>query len=161
MGAALARVDRPAALRAALSRGPTTFYSGFDPTAPDLHLGHTVLITKMRQFQDLGHDVVFLIGDFTGMIGDPSGKNTTRPPLSEEQIRENARKVLQAECTPEHVRAMAGDERGYSPDLWSSLAELGWHGLALPEEHGGMGVRFMEPGLILEEPGRHHLLRRQ
>ncbi|MGA8258892.1 MAG: tyrosine--tRNA ligase [Arenicellales bacterium] len=65
--------------------------TGFDPTAPDLHLGHTVLINKMRQFQDLGHDVVFLIGDFTGMIGDPSGKNATRPPLSEEQIRENAR----------------------------------------------------------------------
>ena len=64
--------------------------TGFDPTAPDLHLGHTVLINKMRQFQNLGHDVVFLIGDFTGMIGDPSGKNATRPPLSEEQIRENA-----------------------------------------------------------------------
>ncbi|MFZ0485795.1 MAG: tyrosine--tRNA ligase [Arenicellales bacterium] len=64
--------------------------TGFDPTAPDLHLGHTVLINKMRQFQELGHDVVFLIGDFTGMIGDPSGKNATRPPLSEEQIRENA-----------------------------------------------------------------------
>lgn len=70
---------------------PLVIKAGFDPTAPDLHLGHTVLITKMRQFQDLGHDVVFLIGDFTGMIGDPSGKNTTRPPLSEEQIRENAR----------------------------------------------------------------------
>lgn len=65
--------------------------TGFDPTAPDLHLGHTVLINKMRQFQDLGHDVVFLIGDFTGMIGDPSGKNATRPPLSEDQIRENAK----------------------------------------------------------------------
>jgi len=65
--------------------------AGFDPTAPDLHLGHTVLINKLRQFQDLGHEVVFLIGDFTGMIGDPSGKNATRPPLSEEQIRDNAR----------------------------------------------------------------------
>jgi len=65
--------------------------AGFDPTAPDLHLGHTVLINKMRQFQELGHDVVFLIGDFTGMIGDPSGKNATRPPLSEERIRDNAR----------------------------------------------------------------------
>ncbi len=64
--------------------------TGFDPTAPDLHLGHTVLINKMRHFQQLGHHVIFLIGDFTGMIGDPSGKNTTRPPLSREQILENA-----------------------------------------------------------------------
>ena len=65
--------------------------AGFDPTAPDLHLGHTVLINKLRQFQDLGHEVVFLIGDFTGMIGDPTGKNTTRPPLSRDEIIENAR----------------------------------------------------------------------
>jgi tyrosyl-tRNA synthetase len=63
---------------------------GFDPTAPDLHVGHTVLINKMRQFQEFGHDVVFLIGDFTGMIGDPSGKNATRPPLSREEIDANA-----------------------------------------------------------------------
>src|SRR5579864_6255257 len=63
---------------------------GFDPTAPDLHLGHTVLLNKMRQFQDLGHEIVFLIGDFTGMIGDPSGKNETRPPLTHEQVAENA-----------------------------------------------------------------------
>ncbi len=69
---------------------PMVVKAGFDPTAPDIHLGHTVLINKMRQFQDLGHDVVFLIGDFTGMIGDPSGKNATRPPLTVEQIRENA-----------------------------------------------------------------------
>lgn len=65
--------------------------AGFDPTAPDLHLGHTVLINKMRQFQAFGHEVVFLIGDFTGMIGDPSGKNTTRPALSREEVAENAR----------------------------------------------------------------------
>ncbi len=64
---------------------------GFDPTAPDLHLGHTVVINKMRQFQQLGHEIVFLIGDFTGMIGDPSGKSATRPPLSREQIQANAR----------------------------------------------------------------------
>ena len=63
---------------------------GFDPTAPDLHLGHTVLINKMRQFQDLGHEIIFLIGDFTGMIGDPSGKNATRPALSPEEIEQNA-----------------------------------------------------------------------
>lgn len=65
--------------------------AGFDPTAPDLHLGHTVLLNKMRQFQDLGHQVIFLIGDFTGMIGDPTGKNATRPPLSREQIEANAK----------------------------------------------------------------------
>ncbi len=64
---------------------------GFDPTAPDLHLGHTVLINKMRQFQDLGHEIVFLIGDFTGMIGDPSGRNVTRKPLSRDEVIENAR----------------------------------------------------------------------
>jgi tyrosyl-tRNA synthetase len=64
--------------------------AGFDPTAPDLHIGHTVLINKMRQFQEFGHEVVFLIGDFTGMIGDPSGKNATRPPLSPDEIRANA-----------------------------------------------------------------------
>ncbi|ATE60766.1 tyrosine--tRNA ligase [Thauera sinica] len=69
---------------------PLRIKAGFDPTAPDLHLGHTVLINKMRHFQELGHHVTFLIGDFTGMIGDPSGKNTTRPPLSREQITENA-----------------------------------------------------------------------
>ncbi len=70
---------------------PLVVKAGFDPTAPDLHLGHTVLINKMRQFQQLGHDVVFLIGDFTGMIGDPSGKNTTRPALTPEEIQVNAR----------------------------------------------------------------------
>ena len=70
---------------------PLRIKAGFDPTAPDLHLGHTVLINKMRQFQVFGHDVVFLIGDFTGMIGDPTGKSTTRPPLTPEEIAENAR----------------------------------------------------------------------
>ncbi len=70
---------------------PLRVKAGFDPTAPDLHLGHTVLINKMRHFQDLGHHILFLIGDFTGMIGDPSGKNATRPPLSREQIMENAK----------------------------------------------------------------------
>lgn len=74
-----------------LRRGqPLRIKAGFDPTAPDLHLGHTVLINKLRQFQQLGHQVVFLIGDFTGMIGDPSGKNATRPPLTREQVLENA-----------------------------------------------------------------------
>lgn len=70
---------------------PLRVKAGFDPTAPDLHLGHTVLINKLRHFQEMGHQIVFLIGDFTGMIGDPSGKNVTRPPLSREQVLENAR----------------------------------------------------------------------
>jgi tyrosyl-tRNA synthetase len=69
---------------------PLRIKAGFDPTAPDLHLGHTVLINKMRQFQDLGHEAIFLIGDFTGMIGDPSGKNTTRPSLSPDEVAANA-----------------------------------------------------------------------
>ncbi|MGD9020703.1 MAG: tyrosine--tRNA ligase [Lysobacterales bacterium] len=79
---------------------------GFDPTAPDLHLGHTVIINKMRQFQDLGHEVIFLIGDFTGLIGDPTGKNVTRKPLTTEEVRENAEtyatqvfKILEREKT--------------------------------------------------------------
>jgi tyrosyl-tRNA synthetase len=69
---------------------PLRIKAGFDPTAPDLHIGHTVLINKMRQFQDLGHEVIFLIGDFTGMIGDPTGKNATRPPLTEAEVQANA-----------------------------------------------------------------------
>jgi tyrosyl-tRNA synthetase len=64
--------------------------AGFDPTAPDLHLGHTVLINKLKHFQDLGHHIIFLIGDFTGMIGDPTGKNTTRPPLTRDEVIANA-----------------------------------------------------------------------
>jgi len=74
-----------------LRRGrPLRIKAGFDPTAPDLHLGHTVLINKMRRFQDFGHQVIFLIGDFTGLIGDPTGRNATRPPLTPEQIQANA-----------------------------------------------------------------------
>ncbi len=88
-------VVREAELRARLERSaasgdPLTVKVGFDPTAPDLHLGHTVLLRKMKHFQDLGHRVIFLIGDFTGLIGDPTGRSKTRPPLSREQIEENA-----------------------------------------------------------------------
>ena len=82
----------PAELEAKLKRGtPLKVKAGFDPTAPDLHLGHTVLINKMRQFQQFGHEVIFLIGDFTGLIGDPTGRNATRPRLSPEEVRANAR----------------------------------------------------------------------
>jgi len=94
-------------LQAKLARGkPLRIKAGFDPTAPDLHLGHTVLINKMRQFQELGHHIMFLIGDFTGMIGDPSGKSATRPALTPEQISQNAEtyqkqvfKILDPETT--------------------------------------------------------------
>jgi tyrosyl-tRNA synthetase len=80
------------ALRHKLEKGrPLRVKAGFDPTAPDLHLGHTVLINKLRQFQELGHEVLFLIGDFTGMIGDPTGKNVTRKPLSRDEVLDNAR----------------------------------------------------------------------
>ncbi len=90
-----------------LERGkPLRIKAGFDPTAPDLHLGHTVLINKLKQFQDLGHEVLFLIGDFTAMIGDPTGKSATRPPLTREDVLENAKtyehqvfKILDAEKT--------------------------------------------------------------
>ena len=85
---------------------PLRVKAGFDPTAPDLHLGHTVLINKLRQLQELGHEIYFLIGDFTGMIGDPTGKSATRPPLTKEQVQENAKsyteqvfKILRPELT--------------------------------------------------------------
>lgn len=85
-------VLKPEELRQRLESGrPLRIKAGFDPTAPDLHLGHTVLLNKLRQFQDLGHQVIFLIGDFTGMIGDPSGKNVTRKPLSKDDVLANAR----------------------------------------------------------------------
>ena len=74
-----------------LARGPLTVKVGFDPSAPDIHLGHTVLLRKMRHFQDAGHRVVFVIGDFTAMIGDPSGKKTTRPQLTRAEVEQNAR----------------------------------------------------------------------
>ncbi len=76
--------------RALKEKKPLRIKAGFDPTAPDIHLGHTVLIRKMKHFQDLGHDVIFLIGDFTGLIGDPSGQSATRPPMTREQINKNA-----------------------------------------------------------------------
>ncbi len=89
----LKREELEARLSASMKAGgrPLRVKAGFDPTAPDLHLGHTVLLNKMRQFQDLGHQVIFLIGDFTGMIGDPSGKNVTRKPLTREDVEANAR----------------------------------------------------------------------
>ena len=103
-----------------LARGkPLRVKAGFDPTAPDLHLGHTVLLNKMRQFQDLGHHVMFLIGDFTGLIGDPAGRNATRPPLTPEQIAANAEtykaqvfKVLDADKTEIMFNSVWGNALG-------------------------------------------------
>ena len=90
-----AEIIRESDLRSKLERSfktgkPLRIKAGFDPTAPDLHLGHTVLLRKLKHFQDLGHTVIFLIGDFTGMIGDPTGRSATRPPLTREQIEQNA-----------------------------------------------------------------------
>src|SRR2546426_12496314 len=94
-----AGIIREAELRAKLERScaadnPLRVKAGFDPTAPDLHLGHTVLLRKLKHFQDLGHTVIFLIGDFTGMIGDPTGRSATRPPLSPEEIMRNAKTYM-------------------------------------------------------------------
>jgi tyrosyl-tRNA synthetase len=106
-----AEIVKESELRTKLGRSlasgkPLRVKAGFDPTAPDLHLGHTVLLRKLKHFQDLGHTVIFLIGDFTGMIGDPTGRSVTRPPLSREQIAENAEtyktqvfKILDAQKT--------------------------------------------------------------
>ena len=106
-----AEIIRESELRAKLEKSratgkPLRVKLGMDPTAPDLHLGHTVVLRKLKHFQDLGHTVIFLIGDFTGMIGDPTGRSVTRPPLSREQIEQNAEtykaqvfKILDAEKT--------------------------------------------------------------
>jgi tyrosyl-tRNA synthetase len=110
-----------------LARGkPLVIKAGFDPTAPDLHLGHTVLLNKMRQFQQLGHEVVFLIGDFTGMIGDPTGRNVTRPRLSPEDIKANAQ-TYQAQVfkilDPQRTR-VDFNSRWFSPMGASGLIEI-------------------------------------
>src|SRR5579862_5678096 len=94
-----AEIIRESDLRAKLEKSraagkPLRVKAGFDPTAPDLHLGHTVLLRKLKHFQDLGHTVIFLIGDFTGMIGDPTGRSATRPPLSAEDIMRNAKTYM-------------------------------------------------------------------
>ena len=122
-----AEVLTEADLSRKLERGrPLKVKAGFDPTAPDLHLGHTVLINKMRQFQQLGHQVIFLIGDFTGLIGDPSGKNATRPRLTPDEVKANARtyqeqifKILDPERT-----VIDFNSRWFSPMTATGLIEL-------------------------------------
>ena len=126
-------VVRAGELRAKLERSaatgqPLTVKVGFDPTAPDLHLGHTVLLRKMKHFQDLGHRVIFLIGDFTGLIGDPTGRSKTRPPLTREEIAANAEtykaqvfKILDPDEDGRRLqRALAG--RRSAPKAWIRLA---------------------------------------
>lgn len=117
----LKREDLEARLARSVADGgrPLRIKAGFDPTAPDLHLGHTVLLNKMRQFQELGHHVMFLIGDFTGLIGDPTGKNVTRPPLTRAEIEANAVsykaqvfKILDAEKTEVCFNSKWGDALG-------------------------------------------------
>ncbi len=124
---------------------PLRIKAGFDPTAPDLHLGHTVLLNKMRHLQDLGHHALFLIGDFTGMIGDPSGKNTTRPPLSREQVAENAKsyqdqvfRILKPEQT-EVVFNSAWMDRLNAADLIKLAAT---HTVARMLERDDFGKRY-------------------
>src|SRR3990167_2273944 len=124
---------------------PLRVKAGFDPTAPDLHLGHTVLLNKMRQLQDLGHHALFLIGDFTGMIGDPTGKNTTRPPLSREQVLENAQsyrdqvfKVLDPDRT-EVVFNSAWMDKFSAVDLIKLAAT---HTVAQMRERDDFGKRY-------------------
>ena len=121
-------VIRPGDLRARLERAaaggpPLTVKVGFDPTAPDLHLGHTVLLRKMKHFQDLGHRVVFLIGDFTGLIGDPTGRSKTRPPLTPEEIAANA------ETYKQQVFKLLDPERTVVAFNSAWLNELGASGL--------------------------------
>ncbi|MDP1764449.1 MAG: tyrosine--tRNA ligase, partial [Sediminibacterium sp.] len=124
---------------------PLRVKAGFDPTAPDLHLGHTVLINKLRQLQDLGHHIVFLIGDFTGMIGDPSGKNTTRPPLTRAEVERNAEtykaqvfKILDAGKT-EVVYNSAWMDRLSSADMIRLAAT---HTVARMLERDDFGKRY-------------------
>jgi tyrosyl-tRNA synthetase len=131
-----------------LRRGkPLRVKAGFDPTAPDLHLGHTVLLNKMRQFQQQGHEVIFLIGDFTGLIGDPSGRNATRPPLTPEEVQANARtyeqqvfKILDPERTKVDFNS-----RWFGPMPASGLIEIAArHTVARMLERDEFAKRYAE-----------------
>ena len=108
---------------------PLRIKLGFDPTAPDIHLGHTVILNKLRTFQTLGHHVLFLIGDFTAMIGDPTGKNETRPPLSREHQQSIRRIRPRANCgtPPSEVGASRATESLRVPAAWDSIASTESH----------------------------------
>lgn len=136
----------PAELERKLQRGkPLQVKAGFDPTAPDLHLGHTVLINKLRQFQQFGHDVIFLIGDFTGMIGDPTGRNATRPRLTPEEIQSNARTYQQQIfriLDPERTR-IEFNSRWFGPMNAAGLIEIAAkHTVARMLERDDFSKRF-------------------
>src|SRR5205807_4695527 len=131
-----------------LRRGsPLRVKAGFDPTAPDLHLGHTVLLNKMRQFQQFGHEVIFLIGDFTGLIGDPSGRNATRPPLTPEEVQANARTYEQQvfkTLDPERTR-VDFNSRWFGSMPASRLIEIsGRHTVARMLERDDFAKRYKE-----------------
>jgi len=112
--------------------------AGFDPTAPDLHLGHTVLLTKLKQFQDQGHEAIFLIGDFTGMIGDPTGKNATRKPLSRDEVIENAKtyeaQIFKVLC-PERTLVM------FNSSWMNAMTPAELIGLAARQKTSATGTR--------------------
>ena len=133
-------------LRARLATGKTLrVKAGFDPTAPDLHVGHTVLINKMRQFQELGHEVVFLIGDFTGMIGDPSGKNATRPPLTREEVMANAKtyeKQIFKILDPVKTKIMCNSEWMQKLDAGDLIKLAATHTVARMLERDDFNARF-------------------
>src|SRR5256886_4922452 len=131
-----------------LQRGtPLRVKAGFDPTAPDLHLGHTVLLNKMRQFQQFGHEVIFLIGDFTGLIGDPSGRNATRPPLTPEEVQANARTYEQQVfkiLDPERTR-VDFNSRWFGSMPAAQLIEIsGRHTVARMLERDDFAKRYKE-----------------
>jgi tyrosyl-tRNA synthetase len=121
--------------------------TGFDPTAPDLHLGHTVLINKMRHFQEFGHEVIFLIGDFTGLIGDPSGRSATRPPLTPEEVRVNAetyKKQVFKILDPDHTRVMFNSEWMGRMDAAGLIQLAARHTVARMLERDDFAKRYAE-----------------
>ena len=146
IGRGAEEILKPEELVARLNLGrPLRIKAGFDPTAPDLHIGHTVLLNKMRQFQDLGHQVIFLIGDFTGMIGDPSGKNVTRKPLTREDVLANAAtyaeqvfKVLDREKTELRFNSEWFDKMGAA----GMIKLAGQHTVARMLERDDFAKRF-------------------
>jgi len=121
--------------------------TGFDPTAPDLHLGHTVLINKMRHFQEFGHEVIFLIGDFTGLIGDPSGRSATRPPLTPDEVRVNAetyKKQVFKILDPDHTRVMFNSEWMGRMDAAGLIQLAARHTVARMLERDDFAKRYAE-----------------
>src|SRR5690348_11723357 len=109
------------------SNKPLRVKAGFDPTAPDLHLGHTVLLRKLKHFQDLGHTVIFLIGDFTGMIGDPTGRSVTRPPLTPEELKRNAQTYMEQVY---RILSKAGTELRFNNEWFGTMGAADWIRLA-------------------------------